>query len=135
MIFFSFSKQQKYIYFIKLYTKYHNYIFNMFFLHFFFLFFVILCNLYNVNWNVLTSIYNNSSPACCASVRKMQIYFRLFFVGSSKDAQVAVATSVRALESFVCETFDHRTRERPWRDRVLSPSHAIFCSLSLKYAH
>lgn len=40
------------------------------------------------NWNVLTSIYNNSSPAVC-KCDKMQICF-FFLIGSSKDAQVAV---------------------------------------------
>lgn len=38
------------------------------------------------NWNVLTSIYNIVAPLC-ASVTKMQI---CFFIGNSKDAQVAV---------------------------------------------
>lgn len=58
------SKQQKYIYFIKLYTKYYNYIFNM---------------IYTLqrNWNVLTSIYNTIAPLC-ASCDKMQIFHRKF---------------------------------------------------------
>lgn len=45
-----------------------------------------ICTLQH-NWNVLTSIYNIIAPLC-ASVTKMQIFF--FFIGNSKDAQVAV---------------------------------------------
>lgn len=38
------------------------------------------------NWNVLTSIYNIVA-LLCASVTKCRFFF---FIGSSKDAQVAV---------------------------------------------
>lgn len=38
------------------------------------------------NWNVLTSIYNIVA-LLCASVTKCRFFF---FVGNSKDAQVAV---------------------------------------------
>lgn len=70
-------KQQKYIYFVKLYTKYrNNYIFNM-------------IHTLQRNWNVLTSIYNIVALLVCKCV-KMQISFFFFFIGNSKDAQVAV---------------------------------------------
>lgn len=69
-------KQQKYIYFVKLYTKYRNYIFNM-------------IHTLQRNWNVLTSIYNIVALLVCKCV-KMQILFIFFFIGNSKDAQVAV---------------------------------------------